>query len=592
MMKILILKSLIFFANFLVSLSDNNVSENILNASENYYTAAVLEFNSPGNRFSSAEQIVDVNLKEYIKWIYIAKEYNVDILVFPEATLNYHGLLGDDLKKFAIPLPQETSDNEYEYNCDYSSNTILNELSDAVGNVSIYVLVNIVEIEECNESTSNANNFSLYNTNIVFDRSGCIVSRYRKFNLFIEPDMSVPEDVNLPTFETDFGVTFGHFICFDILFKFPAYDLVLSNISHIIYPSMWYSEVPFLTSVQLQQNYAYRNNIVLLSSGANFPSNSKTGSGIFIGKYGPADSIISYRDETKIIVAKIPKDLNDDSIIPDNPTIKPYTPIEMDRLKTWSFTPQNIYPLQDNFHLKNGEVECKFVLNFTDISLNDSESIGYTYKFAVFSGKRNLANIVNAGEMYCSIIPCLNDDLKTCGYKLKDSRKLVPSTVFHSISITMTVSNIGKDDCLIMPTSLDFSILPLNIDSFRFTEINQHAFKIEASKNLSNILTFGIYGRNFSLDEKIVTKSEPKNSLPIIESENFDDLKLNKNLETKKFQNYIDIDDNNIGWKLTIYAGLMVILSIIAAILVYRRLQHPYEHPLIIMRRKSEMNTS
>lgn len=125
-----------------VSVTDDNFSESLFNSTETFYTAAVLEFNSPGNKFSSAEQIVDVNLKEYIKWIYNAKEYDVDILVFPEATLNYHGkilinrhfiilisqsfagLLGDDLKKFAIPLPQETLNNEYEYNCDYSSNAV------------------------------------------------------------------------------------------------------------------------------------------------------------------------------------------------------------------------------------------------------------------------------------------------------------------------------------------------------------------------------------------------------------------------------------------------------------------------------------
>ncbi|CAG9804319.1 unnamed protein product [Chironomus riparius] len=592
MLKIIILKCLIFSANILGSVTDDNISENSYNGTENFYTAAVLEFNSPGNKFSSAELTVDANLKEYIKWIYNVKEYNVDILVFPEATLNYHGLLGDDLKKFAIPLPQEISDNEYEYNCDYSSNAILNELSDAVGNVSIYVSVNIVEIEECNESTSNTNNFSLYNTNIVFDRSGCIVSRYRKFNLFIEPSMSVPEEADLPTFETDFGVTFGHFICFDILFKFPAYDLVLSNISHFIYPSMWYSEVPFLTSIQLQQNYAYRNNIVLLSSGANFPSNSKTGSGIFIGKYGPADSIISYRNETKIIVAKIPKDLNDDSIALNNPKIQPYTPIEMDRLKTWSFIPKNIYPLQENFHVKNGEIECDFALNFTNLSLDYDENVGYVYKLAVNNGKRNLANIVNTGEMYCSIIPCLNDDIKTCGNKFKDSRNLVPSTIFHSISITMTVSNINKDDCLIMPTSLDFSIHPLNVASFQFIEVNKNEFKLEASKDIDEILTFGIYGRNFSMDEKIMHKSESNELLHIVESNESENKKINENLEIVKLQNYIENDDKNIGWKLTIYAGLMVVLCIIAAILVYRRLQHPYEHPLIVMRRKSEMNTS
>lgn len=49
-------------------------------------------------------------------------------------------------------------------------------------------------------------------------------------------------------FDTDFNVTFGHFICFDLLFKTPATDLVLDHgIENIIFPTMWYSELPFLT---------------------------------------------------------------------------------------------------------------------------------------------------------------------------------------------------------------------------------------------------------------------------------------------------------------------------------------------------------
>lgn len=55
-----------------------------------FYTAAVLEYASPTNS-TEPETIVAMNLIEYIKWIEKAAEQGVDILVFPEATLNYHG---------------------------------------------------------------------------------------------------------------------------------------------------------------------------------------------------------------------------------------------------------------------------------------------------------------------------------------------------------------------------------------------------------------------------------------------------------------------------------------------------------------------
>lgn len=59
--------------------------------------------------------------------------------------------------------------------------------------------------------------------------------------------MNVTEEAEIATFETNFGVTFGTFICFDIMFEKPALQLVRQGVKHIVYPTMWFSEVPFLT---------------------------------------------------------------------------------------------------------------------------------------------------------------------------------------------------------------------------------------------------------------------------------------------------------------------------------------------------------
>ena len=71
--------------------SDDDTTEENVNVTTNFYTAAVLEFNPLGNNILDVEERIEANLNDYIKWIYAAKEYNVDILVFPEATLNYNG---------------------------------------------------------------------------------------------------------------------------------------------------------------------------------------------------------------------------------------------------------------------------------------------------------------------------------------------------------------------------------------------------------------------------------------------------------------------------------------------------------------------
>lgn len=59
---------------------------------------------------------------------------------------------------------------------------------------------------------------------------------------------SVPEIVS---FITDFGVKFGTFICFDILFREPAIQLTrVHQVTDIVYSTAWFSEVPFLTGKQ------------------------------------------------------------------------------------------------------------------------------------------------------------------------------------------------------------------------------------------------------------------------------------------------------------------------------------------------------
>lgn len=72
-------------------------------------------------------------------------------------------------------------------------------------------------------------------------------SRYRKYNLFREVGFNRTEPSELCTFDTDFGVRFGMFICFDILFQDPAARLVReTGVKDIIFSTAWFSEIPLL----------------------------------------------------------------------------------------------------------------------------------------------------------------------------------------------------------------------------------------------------------------------------------------------------------------------------------------------------------
>lgn len=135
----------------------------------------------------------------------------------------------------------------------------------------MYVVVNLPEKRPCESDDKDCPSRGRYqyNTNVVFDRKGMVIARYgkmlfdfpsgrgsndffsfryRKYNLFGEAGMDVTPEPEEITFSTDFGVTFGTFTCFDILFQKPAIELVVKHgVTDIVFPTAWFSELPFLT---------------------------------------------------------------------------------------------------------------------------------------------------------------------------------------------------------------------------------------------------------------------------------------------------------------------------------------------------------
>lgn len=427
--------------------------------------------------------------------------------------------------------------------------------------------MNVVEKEKCDDLEDVCSSgVKLFNTNLVFDRNGCIVSRYRKYNLAVEPFMNITSTPEISTFETDFGVTFGHFICFDILFKSPAIDLIEKNITHFLYPSMWFSESPFLTSVQIQQAFAQRHNIVLLSSGTNSPFKASTGSGIFVGQHGAVDKIISCRNETRLIIAEIPKNVDDADYEPGEPSVEPYTPEEMNELALWNYKPVMTSDIKEHFESEIGNVKCEMFLNFTrEMNASDDDSFGY--RLTSFTGVRSYAG-ANGGEIHCALIPCANEnDENSCGQKLLG--KKIPSVKFNSILVKVTITNEDRN-IYIMPTSLDNAILPLSVTKYSFqthVEGESKVYSMNSEQELDNLLTFGFYGRDFNLDSKVVLESQDQ-----IHSTESNDIESDE-------QESEDDEDKNFKTKMVIYVFLMIVLSIATSIMTYRKLQTPYLKP-------------
>lgn len=108
--------------------------------------------------------------------------------MFPEATLTGSYTFVPHADNNTIPC---TSTTEYE---DY-----LIQLSCAAANKSIYVVANVKEKVICTAETQAvigdkrpcaSNGYSLYNTNVAFDRKGAVVARYEYINAMRMEDIT------------------------------------------------------------------------------------------------------------------------------------------------------------------------------------------------------------------------------------------------------------------------------------------------------------------------------------------------------------------------------------------------------------------
>jgi pantetheine hydrolase len=78
----------------------------------------------------------------------------------------------------------------------------------------------------------------IFNTALAIDEKGNLVAKYYKMHIFNFINVfDTPKKVDIVYFDTYFGVRFGMFICYDIMFPHPPYDLLQLNITHFGYPT-------------------------------------------------------------------------------------------------------------------------------------------------------------------------------------------------------------------------------------------------------------------------------------------------------------------------------------------------------------------
>ena len=122
---------------------------------------------------------------------------------------------------------------------------------------NMYVVVGMNDLKVCNKSSDAKcpdDGAYVFNTGTVFDNKGLVITRYHKKHIFSPfPIFDTPDKAQVRYFDTNFGVRFGIFICFDSLFPDPPLELHKLGIQHFVFPTSWTNVPPILTATQYQQ---------------------------------------------------------------------------------------------------------------------------------------------------------------------------------------------------------------------------------------------------------------------------------------------------------------------------------------------------
>jgi len=208
------------------------------------YIGAVAEHTVfQGSDSDSSSFKLSKNLDIYEGLIQLAKSKSVQILVFPEFGLTPGpAAQRSDVYPYIESIPKVDPSNLITpcNNTAFSDRPILSRMSCAAKSNQLEILINMINNIPCDVSSDSncpSDNHYQYNTDVVFNKNGEIATIYPKSHEW--PGLqSTYDQVPAPsqvTYKSSFGVEFGIFICFDIMWEDPPKVLRSRGIEHFLY---------------------------------------------------------------------------------------------------------------------------------------------------------------------------------------------------------------------------------------------------------------------------------------------------------------------------------------------------------------------
>ena len=303
----------------------------------------------------------------------------------------------------------------------------------------IILVANMGDKQPCNATiaTCPPNGWYQFNTDVVFERDGTLIAKYHKVHLYgVESIYYNPgNSTSCVSFNTYFGVTFGIFTCFDLLYKEPPLCLVNKGIRNIIFPTAWGSVYPFYIATANQQSWSWKYKANFLGANRHMLQARETlystGSGIYSS--GTAKQYYISGEKLQVASGRL---LTFD--LPSNPDMEYNHTQEGIRSDISSIQQVRSYLNCTPISALEGTVDVSYTSTVLRITLRCLLEYNIEYKdrrelYALGALIRSPQTNTNYSYAACTVFKCAGSSLDSCGEPVSGHKA---STVFQEVKLS------------------------------------------------------------------------------------------------------------------------------------------------------------
>lgn len=217
----------------------------------------------------------EVNLKKTAEMAFTASKQGADFICLPEYLST--GNVPEQCSKLAEPIPGYAID----------------KLGAIAKENGIHIVASILERADD----------KIYNTAVLIDPDGELLTKYRKIHLFMEEQAHITHGREYAVADTMFGKV-GLMICYDAIFPEIARRLALQGVGIIFIPANWPN--PFLSQWRLATSARALDNQIWLVATNRIGADNKFsyfGRSRTVNPYG--DSVVECGEREEVLVATV-----------------------------------------------------------------------------------------------------------------------------------------------------------------------------------------------------------------------------------------------------------------------------------------------